>query len=363
MTRGALLASLAFLPGLCETAQDPSKGVPPEIWRLRQVMEAEVSKDARGEYVSPEQAERFRDAAEDVAVYRNVLSADAGAEVVYLLPRTWQWPQREGLRDLIVLLGCARGGAVLEAEESPGPGTKFRKAVFGYLFNRKDGLHTRTGAMPAAGRVAAILADAESGAWDNPSFGWRSDLLWQFGAMALANDPAASVPELERLVADGGPLRPWALTTLARMDDPAAARALGAFYGPPAPDDDAGALAAAFRFFSTVRPWPADAEPAVLVPGAPLPLRPAGGRAAAAGAEAWAARAGDEVRFRLGIDQETLGRKAFVRDGDRASVVVVEVVNRRPGNAEGPFAEAWHHVRLRKVAGTWAATRWNRGGP
>lgn len=361
--RGALLASLAFLPGLCETAQDPSKGVPPEVWRLRQVMEAEVTKDARGEYVTPEQAERFRDAAEDVAVYRNVLGADAGAEVVYLLPRTWQWPQREGLRDLIVLLGCAKGGAVLEAEESPGPGTKFRKAVFGYLFNRTNGLHTQASAMPAPQRVAAVLAAAKSGDWNDPKFGWRSDLLWQYGAMALAGDPAASVPELERLVADGGPLRPWALTTLSRMDDPAASRALEAFYGPAGPDDDAGALAAAFRFFSTLRPWPAGAEPAVLVPGSLLPLRPVDGKAAAAGAEAWAARAGDEVRFRLGVEQEGLGRKAFVREGDRASVVVVEVVNRRPGSAEGPFVEGWHHVRLRKIAGVWAATRWNRGGP
>ncbi|MCC6741184.1 MAG: hypothetical protein IT452_19240 [Planctomycetia bacterium] len=361
--RGAVLASLAFLPGLCETAQDPSKGVPPEIWRLRQVMEAEVTKDARGEYVSPEQAERFRDAVDDVAMYRNVLGADAGAEVVYLLPRTWQWPQREGLRDLIVLLGCAKGGAVLEAEESPGPGTRFRKAVFVYLFNGKNGLHTRTRAMPAPERAAAIVAEAKSGAWGAPQFGWRSDLLWQYGAMTLAGDPASGVPELGLLVADGGTLRPWALTTLARMDDPAAARALETFYGPSGPDDDEGALAAAFRFCSTIVPWPPESEPAVLVPGPLLPLRPAAGQAVATDADAWAARAGDALRFRLGVGGESLGRKAFVRDGDRASVLLAEVVNRRPGNADGPFAETWLHVRLRKVAGSWAATRWNRGGP
>lgn len=354
--RGGLLLSLALLPGLCEKAEDPSKGVPPEIWHLRQVMEKEVTKDARGEYVTPEQAERFRDAMESVAVYRNVGNADAGAEVVYLLPRTWQWPQREGLRDLIILLGCGKGGAVLDAEDLAGPGTKFRKAVYVYLF--KNGLHTKTAPMAPEDRVKAILAEAANGAWSAPQFGWREDLLWEYGALALANDPAASVPELGKLVEAAGALRPWALTTLARMDDAQAAEALRAFYG----DSGSDARAAALRFFSAVARWPATADVAVQVPGEPFALSPVAGKAAAVDAAGWEARAADAVRLRLGVEQESIGRKAFEADGDRASVVIAEVVNRKPGSADGPFTESWHHFRLRKTGAGWVVARWSRLG-
>lgn len=355
--RGGLLLSLALLPGLCEKTEDPSKGVPPEIWHLRQVMEKEVTKDARGEYVTPEQAERFRDAMDGVAVYRNVTNVDAGAEVVYLLPRTWQWPQREGLRDLIILLGCGKGGAVMDAEDMPGPGTKFRKAVYLYLF--RNGLHTRTSAMAPEDRVKAILAEAASGAWSAPQFGWREDLLWEYGAMALANDPAASVPELEKIVAEAGALRPWALATLARMDDARATEALKAFYGGGEEPDENRARAAALRFYSALLRWPDSVDVAVQVPGAAFPLLPVAGKAVAVDAAGWEARAPDEFRLRLGVEQDSIGRKAFVVDGDRASVVIAETVNRKPGNAGGPFTESWHHFRLRRIGTTWVVTRWS----
>lgn len=359
--RGGLLLSLALLPGLCEKTEDPSKGVPPEIWHLRQVMEKEVTKDARGEYVTPEQAERFRDAMDGVAVYRNVANVDAGAEVVYLLPRTWQWPQREGLRDLIILLGCGKGGAVMDAEDMPGPGTKFRKAVYLYLF--KNGLHTRTSAMAPEDRVKAILAAAASGDWSDPKFGWRADLLWEYGALALANDPAASVPELEKLVAAGGRLRTWALTTLARMEDAKAAEALKAFYGGRESPDEESARAAALRFFSALTDWHDGEDVAVEVPGTPFPLNPVAGKAVAVNAAAWEARAGDEFRLRLGVEQESLGRKAFAVDGDRASVVISEVESREPGTTGDPLPGFWVHFRLRKVGALWVVTRWSRTGP
>ncbi|MEK7466465.1 MAG: hypothetical protein AAB074_03530 [Planctomycetota bacterium] len=354
-----MLVSIALLPGLCEKAEDPSKGVPPEIWRLRQVMEKEITKDEKGEYVTPEQSERFRDASEDVAVFRNVQNVDAGAEVVYLLPRSWQWPQRERLRDLIVLLGSGKGGAVLDAEGVQGQGPGFRRAAFGILFRQKDpkGLHTRIAGMSAAERVQTVIAEARAGAWNAPALGWRSDVVWEYGAMALANDPAESVPELAKLAAADGPLRDWALTTLARMDDPGAGEALKSFY---AAGGD-GALTAAFRFYSAVRRWPKDFEVAVLVPGDTFALHPLSAKAVAVGREAWDARAADSVRLKLGVEEESLGRKAFVDDGAWASVVIAEIQN--PAASDGKTFESWHHFRLRKRAGIWVVARWNRTGP
>ena len=361
MIRGAMLVSIALLPGLCEKAEDPSKGVPPEVWHLRQVMEKEITKDEKGEYVTPEQAERFIDASEDVAVFRNVLNVDVAAEVVYLLPRSWQWPQRERLRDLIVLLGSGKGGAVLDAEGVQGKGPGFRRAAFGMLFKQKEpkGLHTRIAGMSAADRVQTVIAEARTGDWNAPALGWRTDVVWEYGAMALANDPAESVPELAKIAADDGPLRDWALTTLARMDDPGAGEALKSFY---AAGGD-GALVAALRFYSAIRPWAKDFEIAVLVAGSAFSLQPLSAKAVAVDREAWDARASDTVRLKLGIEEESLGRKAFVDDGDRASVVIAEVVNRKPGDPEGATSEAWHHFRLRKRGGIWVVARWSRTGP
>jgi len=360
--RGAVLVSLALIPGLCEKAEDPSKGVPQEIWQLRQVMEKEITRDEKGEYVTPEQAERFRDASEDVAVFRNVQNVDAGAEVVYLLPRSWQWPQRERLRDLIVLLGSGKGGAVLDAEGVQGQGPGFRKAAFGMLFKQKEpkGLHSRIAGMSPAERVKTVLEEARSDAWNAPALGWRSDLVWEYGSMALANDPAESVPELAKVAAGQGPLRHWALTTLARMEDAGAAEALKSFYstGDEPAGDKERALAAAFRFYSTTAVWEKDL--AVIVPGDLFTLHSVEGHAVAMEAASWEKRSEDDLRMKLGIDEESLGRKAFVADGDRAGVVIADVVRRKSG---GPASESWHYFRLRKRAGIWVVARWNRTGP
>ncbi|KAF0240912.1 MAG: hypothetical protein FD180_4711 [Planctomycetota bacterium] len=365
--RGAVLVSLALIPGLCEKAEDPSKGVPPEIWQLRQVMEKEVTRDEKGEYVTPEQAERFRDASEDVAVFRNVQNVDAGAEVVYLLPRSWQWPQRERLRDLIVLLGSGKGGAVLDAEGVQGQGPGFRKTAFIMLFAQKEpkGLHKRIAGMSPAERVKTVLEEASSGAWNAPALGWRSDLVWEYGAMALANDPAESVPKLKDIAGEGGPLRTWALTTLARMDDPGAVEVLRSFYSVgDEPENDADrARAAAFRFRSAMLPGMAEHEYLVLVPGTRFTLQPVYGLATTVDQAGWEARIEEDHRCKLGVDYETLGRRATVIEGDRAGVVIAEDLNRKKGNRDEQTFPDTYYFRLRKRAGIWVVARWNRTGP
>lgn len=353
--RGALLVGLAMIPGLCEEKQDPGKGVPKDVWALRQVMEKETTKDHRGEYVTPEQAERFRDATEAVATFKNVQNADEMAEVMYLLPRTWQWPQRQSLRDLLVVLGASKAGPVLEAEALQGQETGFRKQAMLAILR----LHREIKDMTPADRVARVMKDAVAGAWNAGNFGWRNDLLYEYGAMVLANDPAESVPELAKLTGNAGPLREWALTTLARIDDPRAAAALTTFYGggeaPKNADDRV--RAAAFRFWSAFRSWPDTLELPVLVPGEKFALSPFAGSAAAADRAEYDKLVAEPpaLAVKLGVPDEELGRGAFVADGDRASVVLVE---EKAGTVPRRI-----HFRLRRRGEAWFVGRWEEFRP
>ncbi|MCE9584006.1 MAG: hypothetical protein K8T20_16095 [Planctomycetes bacterium] len=353
--RSALLVGLAMIPGLCEEKQDPAKGVPADVWALRQVMEKETTKDQRGEYVTPEQAERFRDAAESVATFKNVQNPDEMAEVMYLLPRTWQWPQRQALRDLLVVLAASKAGPVLEAEALQGQETGFRKQAMLAILR----LHREIKEMTPADRVARVLKDASEGAWNDGKFGWRSDLLFEYGAMALANDPGESIPKLAELSARAGPLCAWALTTLARIDDPRAAEALKPFYGTgdALQSADDRARAAAFRFWSAFRNWPDALELPVLVPGETFTLHPFAGRAATLDRAAYDTRIAEPpaLSVKLGVPDEALGRAAFVADGDRASVILVE---QQAGKVPRVL-----HFRMRRRGEEWYVGRWEELRP
>ena len=86
--RAAPILALAFIPGLCDKPQDPSRGVPPAVWNLRQVMEREVTKEGEGrERLSPENVRRLREAEDAIYRFENVKDPDVAAELLYLLPR------------------------------------------------------------------------------------------------------------------------------------------------------------------------------------------------------------------------------------------------------------------------------------
>ncbi len=338
--------SLALIPGLCGEKHDPARGVPPQVWALRQSMETEVTRDGTAERISPEQATRFREAADTVARWEAIGDPDIAAEVLYLLPRTWHWDQREALRDLLVLLEAGRAGQVLQAEATwpdAKKATEMRKQVMLAQMKWQKTL----AAMEPAARVRQVLEDLRSGTWDHDRFGWKAHLNRRFGGMVLEAVPDAAVPALAPLAAAPGPHREFALCELARIGNADAAAVLAPLLGSAA-EGEPGVLQAALRFHILLAA-PAEGTTAIVRAPGDAPLDAGTARTLRVDDAGWEGREGQgtgaRIFLRLGIDDPSGGRRVLLVEGDRATCVIEEA------RGTGPVRSAW---RLRRAAGLWA---------
>ncbi|MBI2920336.1 MAG: hypothetical protein HYY18_04550 [Planctomycetes bacterium] len=217
--RAAPILAMALIPGLCDKPQDPSRGVPPGVWNLRQVMEREVTKDGEGrEHLSPENIRKLREAEDALYRFEHVKDPDVAAEVLYLLPRFWHWEHRETLRNLLVFVNVGKAGPALEDEATESwmkPALAERKAVFKAI----DTLHREIASLSPEARVARVIEVRTGAVLENPAFGERRRLLERYLEAALVQaGPAAAGPL--RGLAQGGPHAEWAKAVLGRIPEP-----------------------------------------------------------------------------------------------------------------------------------------------
>jgi hypothetical protein len=212
MIRTPFFLAMALVPGLCDKPPDPSQGVPKDVWHLREVMEAEVTRGEDGALsVTEEQARKMKEAADAVLTWENMTNPDVIAEVVYLLPRTWIWEQRTILRDLLVLLGGgAKAGAVLEREQDNPEETGYRREAMLAILK----LHRALVPLEPAERAEKILG--ASSTWEDPRFGWKGHLMYEYGEMAMAHAAPHGRESLEALSAEKGRRSAWARRVLER---------------------------------------------------------------------------------------------------------------------------------------------------
>jgi hypothetical protein len=219
MKPASFVLGLAFIPGLCDRPEDPSKGVPPEVWRLRRTLEKEVTRDENGkERITEENLKALREAFDGVCRWENFRNPDVCAEVLYLLPRFWHWDQREALRDLLVVLGSKESSKALQAEATENwmkAGLEERRVTMLALLT----LHKQVAGLTPAERASRVVAEASGPTWDDRRFGARRYLLFKFAEMALIHAGEDARAPLEAAVAEGKRLE-WAKAVLAKLPPP-----------------------------------------------------------------------------------------------------------------------------------------------